>query len=86
VKVEIYRDERWPDYGIFQREETRYGQIVDIPEELFDRYTDASMEYDAVQDLLSEYYKNPDLKKLPIGGGYNIQFTTSVVAENESVL
>jgi hypothetical protein len=52
VKVWIYADERYPDYGIDA--DQRYGVAVDLPDDFVARFKAATAEYEAVQDVLDE--------------------------------
>ena len=47
MKVDIWKDERWPDYGI-----SVVGSEYEISEELYARYVKVNADYDAVQDEL----------------------------------
>lgn len=51
MKVDIVRDERWPDYSIIT------GDQYDIPDEVIDRIKRIDTEYAEVQDILESYYK-----------------------------
>lgn len=53
MKVNIYKDEWYPVYGIVT---DGYGPQIEIPQELFDRAKAAEEEFDAVQEELRKLY------------------------------
>lgn len=55
MRVEIWRDERWPDYGISPREPNEHAN-ADIPDELYARFKAVSEAYEAVQDEIEALF------------------------------
>lgn len=51
----LVADERYPVF--YLQPEDRYERLVDVPQELVDRYTSAREEWDAVQEILLGYSK-----------------------------
>ena len=49
MKLHRWKDERWPDYGLYEPSDIFGEANVEVPEELFERYKRALAEYDAVQ-------------------------------------
>lgn len=92
MKIGIYRDERWPDYGFVPI--GRGEADVEISEELWDQYTAANEAYNEVQRILRDLYvlAKPPEQKLPRSEGKNIQFfryeklTTVPPAEKETAI
>jgi len=54
MKLNIYKDERYPDYGLTNN--PAIGEEVEISAELVERYRTAEKEYVAVQEELSKLY------------------------------
>jgi len=55
MKLTIYKDERWPDYGL--TDDSYLGEEVELSSELEKRYRAAEEEYGAVQEELAKLYK-----------------------------
>lgn len=49
MKLHRWKDERWPDYGLYEPSDIFGEANVEVPEELYERYKKALAEYDAVQ-------------------------------------
>ena len=58
MKLHRWKDERWPDYGLYEPSDIFGEANVEVPEELFERYKRALAEYNAVQEEIA------DLKEL----------------------
>jgi hypothetical protein len=54
----IWKDERWPDYGI----SIRVQGPTEVPEELYQRYLKVSEEYNAVQRELKKLFEEQGQK------------------------
>jgi hypothetical protein len=53
VKVELDWDEAYPVYILSEPDDRWPGIMVEVPEELWNRYQAARAEWNAVQDLLA---------------------------------
>lgn len=53
MKVELDWDEMYPVYILSEPDERWPGIMVDVPEELWNRYQAAKDEWNAVQELLA---------------------------------
>ena len=60
MKLHRWKDERWPDYGLYEPSDIFGEANVNAPEGLYARYKKALAEYDAVQREIA------DLPKLAI--------------------
>ena len=49
MKLHRWKDERWPDYGLYEPSDIFGEANVNAPEELYERYKKALAEYNAVQ-------------------------------------
>jgi len=54
MKVYINEDQVWPVYSI-DTDVSRHTWIVEIPDELYERYLAAGEEYEKVQEELAKY-------------------------------
>ncbi len=57
MKVQIYTDEMYPVWYI-DAETDGYGTVVDIPQDLLDRYNEVREQFDTVQNALAVLYDN----------------------------
>ena len=55
MKYTIYKDERYPDYGLTSDNDA--GVETEVSTELAERYRLAENEYEAVQEELAKLYK-----------------------------
>ncbi len=53
MKVSIYSDERYPDYGLY---DDLYDRI-EVPTEVVEHWQRVIAEYEAVQDQMGHYYE-----------------------------
>ena len=58
MKVNIGKDERWPEYYL-QPLNHPFGELsVEIPDDIVKKYYKVLQEYEAMQGILKGYYNN----------------------------
>lgn len=55
MKVNIYKDERWPDYGMTKPRP--HDRTIEISDEVYARIGAVEKAYEAIQSELAELYK-----------------------------
>jgi hypothetical protein len=63
--VWIDTDERYPEF-ILHKKEDRYGtgELIEIPDELFNKYNKLSKEFDDIQEEIFRFYRKFNNEKM----------------------